>query len=108
MNIHLLNILIFLVILCKKAIYCSVISIVTDTQMKKMGWTKFNLEDLNFCINKFEINTKERFCHFISVLSYESTLGRLTEDNMNCSIYEGRRDLGNIQPGDGCKYKGVG
>ena len=67
-----------------------------------------NLEDLNFCINKFEINTKERFCHFIAVLSFESGLGRFTEDTNDCNIYEGRNDLGNIQPGDGCRFKGVG
>ena len=108
MKNHLINIFIIFAIICVEVDYCSVITKVTDAQMKKMGWTNYNLEDLNFCINKFEINTKERFCHFISVLSHESGLGRFAEDNRNCSIYEGRQDLGNIQPGDGCRFKGVG
>ena len=108
MQFNLLYIFIILLILCINTYFCSNISKVTDAQMKKMGWTNYNLTDLNFCINKFEINTKERLWHFISALSYESALGKYTEDIRNCTIYEGRRDLGNIQPGDGCKYKGVG
>ena len=108
MKNHLINNFIIVVILCIEVDYCSAISKVTDAQMKKMGWINYNLEDLNFCINKFEINTKERFCHFIAVLSFESGLGRFTEDTNDCNIYEGRNDLGNIQPGDGCRFKGVG
>lgn len=110
MKNHLLIIFVIFILLCIEVEYCSVITKVTDSQMKKLGWTKynFNLEDLNFCINKFEINTKKRFCLFISVLSFESGLGRFAEDIKNCSIYEGRRDLGNTQPGDGCRFKGVG
>jgi hypothetical protein len=33
------------------------------------------------------------------VLLFESPLGRFAEDIGNCSINEGRRDLGNTQPG---------
>ena len=84
---------------------------VTDAQMKKMGWTNYNLNDLNRCINKFDITTKARLRHFISQTSYESGLGKWTQelgDSSYCSKYEGRTDLGNIQPGDGCRFKGAG
>ena len=108
MKNHLLYIFIIVTSLCIEVDYCSTISKVTDAQMKKMGWTNYNLKDLNFCINKFEINTEERFCYFIAVLSYESAFGRFAEDITNCNIYEERQDLGNIQPGDGCKFKGAG
>ena len=37
---------------------------VTDSQMQKMGWTNYNLVDLNRCINKFGITTKARLRHF--------------------------------------------
>ena len=37
---------------------------VTDSQMQKMGWTNYNLADLNRCINKFGITTKARLRHF--------------------------------------------
>ena len=53
---------------------------VTDAQMKKMGWTNYNLGDLNRCINKFRITTKARLRHFISQISYESGLGKWTQE----------------------------
>ena len=111
MKNHLLNIFTFVALFCIKVNHCSVISKVTDAQMKKLGWTKYNLEDLNFCINKFEIaKTKERFLSFISLLSYDSDLGKFCGEFVDsvCSKYEGRTDLGNTQPGDGCKFKPTG
>ena len=84
---------------------------VTDSQMQKMGWTNYNLADLNRCINKFGITTKARLRHFISQTSHESGLGKWTQelgDASYCAQYEGRTDLGNTQPGDGCRFKGAG
>jgi predicted chitinase len=84
---------------------------VTDAQMKKMGWTNYHLADLNRCISKFNINTKARLRHFIAQTSHESGLGKWTQElggTSYCSKYDGRKDLGNTQPGDGCKYKGAG
>ena len=84
---------------------------VTDSQMQKMGWTNYNLADLNRCINKFGITTKPRIRHFIAQLSVESGLGKWTEElggASYCAQYEGRTDLGNTQPGDGCRFKGAG
>ena len=78
MNNHLLNIFIFLTILSIKINHCFVNGkVVTDSEMKKMGWARYSLEDLNFCINKFEIDKrKERFLCFISFLSYQSDPGK--------------------------------
>ena len=84
---------------------------ITDSQMQQMGWRKYNLEDLNNCLRKFEINTVLRVRHFISQTSHESACGVYTQelgDSNYCSQYEGRRDLGNTKPGDGCKFKGAG
>ena len=84
---------------------------VTDAQMQKMGWTNYHLADLNRCITKFSINTKARLRHFIAQTSHESGLGKWTQElggTSYCSKYDGRKDLGNTQPGDGCKYKGAG
>ena len=84
---------------------------ITDAQMKKMGWTNYNLADLNRCINKFHITTTTRLRHFISQCSYESECGKWTQElgeTSNCLHYDGRTDLGNIQPGDACKFKGAG
>ena len=85
--------------------------IVTDEQMKKMGWTNYNLDDLNYCLNKFKINTSIRIRHFISQCSAESNLGKYTLElggESYCSNYDGRTDLGNNQSGDGCRFKGAG
>ena len=84
---------------------------VTDAQMKKMGWTNYHLADLNKCISKFSINTKARLRHFIAQTSHESGLGKWTQElggTSYCSKYDGRKDLGNTKPGDGCKFKGAG
>ena len=84
---------------------------VTDAQMQKMGWKSYNLNDLNNCIKKFGINTVKRIRHFIAQCSHESALGRYTQElggPSYCSKYDGRRDLGNTQKGDGCKFKGAG
>ena len=84
---------------------------VTDLQMQKMGWTNYNLNDLNNCIRKFNINTVQRIRHFIAQCSHESGLGKYTEElggTSHCSKYDGRRDLGNTQKGDGCRFKGAG
>ena len=82
--------------------------VVTDSQMQKMGWKDYNLNDLNNCLKKFEINTPRRICHFISQCSHESACGRYKCELADGSKYENRKDLGNVNKGDGPKYKGGG
>ncbi|EAY04077.1 hypothetical protein TVAG_203810 [Trichomonas vaginalis G3] len=76
--------------------------------MRRMGWTNYNLGDLNSCLARFEINNPARIRHFISQCSHESGNGRWTREIANGWAYEGRRDLGNTQPGDGPRFKGAG
>ena len=87
------------------------ISKITDDQMRRMGWSNYNLADLNRCLKKYDITTSNRIRHFIAQCSHESALGRYTEElggQSHCSKYDGRKDLGNTQKGDGCKFKGAG
>lgn len=66
------------------------------------------IDDLNRCLHTFKINTKSRMRHFISQISHESGGGKWMKEIASGNAYEGRRDLGNTQPGDGRKFKGGG
>jgi predicted chitinase len=66
------------------------------------------IKELNDCLKRFEINTVPRIRHFLAQISHESGGGRYKEEIADGSAYEGRKDLGNTQPGDGKKYKGAG
>jgi putative chitinase len=49
-----------------------------------------------------------RFAHFFAQLGHESAGFRYMEEIASGQAYEGRRDLGNTEPGDGRRYKGRG
>ncbi len=49
-----------------------------------------------------------RLAHFMAQLMHESGKFRYMEEIASGAAYEGRRDLGNLQPGDGKRYKGRG
>ena len=57
---------------------------------------------------KFEINTPKREAAFIAQLAHESGSLRYVKELASGSAYEGRKDLGNTEPGDGVKFKGRG
>ena len=86
-------------------------NLVTKEQLNAIGWKNVSdlvLKDLNSCLDKFNINTPLRIRHFISQCSHESACGIYTKELAYGSAYEGRKDLGNAQTGDGKKYKGAG
>lgn len=56
----------------------------------------------------YAINTPLRKAHFLAQLGHESGELRYREEIASGQAYEGRRDLGNTQPGDGVLYKGRG
>lgn len=57
---------------------------------------------------KFGVTTDLRICHFFAQAVVETDWFRTLEEYASGDAYEGRRDLGNIQPGDGRRYKGRG
>ncbi len=59
-------------------------------------------------IARGEIETPLRICHFMAQLAHESAHFRTTREFASGNAYEGRKDLGNVQPGDGPRYRGRG
>ncbi len=65
-------------------------------------------EPFNRALQEFHINTLPRIAAFIAQIAHESGSLRYKEELASGAAYEGRKDLGNINPGDGRRYKGRG
>lgn len=63
---------------------------------------------LNKTMERYEIDTVARLCMFLAQVGHESAELRYTEEIASGVAYEGRKDLGNLSPGDGTRYKGRG
>lgn len=66
------------------------------------------MTDLNACLQRFQINTAPRIRHFLAQVGHESGGLRWMMELASGDAYEGRRDLGNSQRGDGPRFKGAG
>lgn len=56
----------------------------------------------------FYIDTPLRQAHFLAQIGHESGQLRYVKELASGAAYEGRKDLGNSQVGDGIKFKGRG
>ena len=57
------------------------------------------------------VTSRLRLCHFLAQVAHETDRFRTLEEYGGTAYfarYEGRRDLGNTQPGDGARYHGRG
>lgn len=59
-------------------------------------------------LQKYNVNTYLRVCHFLAQAAHESAGFRTLEEYASGAAYEGRKDLGNVNAGDGKLYKGRG
>ncbi len=57
---------------------------------------------------EFDINTAERVAAWLAQLAHESGQLRYVRELASGEAYEGRKDLGNTQPGDGARFRGRG
>lgn len=55
-----------------------------------------------------DITTPQRMAFFLAQWAHESYEFRFFEEIASGAAYEGRKDLGNTQPGDGRRFKGRG
>lgn len=79
----------------------------TETVAAAMGAGQYAkpLEDV--CI-QFGIATALEKAHFLAQVAHESDGFRTATEYASGRAYEGRADLGNVQPGDGVRFKGRG
>lgn len=63
---------------------------------------------INGYADSFGINTPLRMAHYLAQIAHESCELRYTREIASGKAYEGRKDLGNVNAGDGVKYKGRG
>lgn len=66
------------------------------------------LAHINETMREFCIDTPARQCSFLAQIAHESGQLRYTSEIASGIRYEGRKDLGNTQPGDGVRFKGRG
>ena len=65
-------------------------------------------EPLKAGMTKYGITTALQAAHFLAQLGHESMSFLYAEEIASGSAYEGRKDLGNTEPGDGRRFKGRG
>lgn len=66
------------------------------------------LDALNAAMDEFGINTPLRQAAFLAQIAHESGQLRYVREIASGEAYEGRKGLGNTQPGDGVRYRGRG
>jgi putative chitinase len=66
------------------------------------------LKPLNDAMREFDVNTPKRQAAFLAQIAHESGELKHMEEIASGEAYEGRKSLGNTEPGDGKRYKGRG
>ena len=62
--------------------------------------------ELGEAMQQYGITSRRAAAMFLAQVAHESALFRATTEYASGAAYEGRRDLGNTQPGDGKRYRG--
>lgn len=66
------------------------------------------LDPINIALDKSECMTSERIAMWLAQWGHETMNFHYLQEIASGVTYEGRKDLGNTQPGDGVRYKGRG
>lgn len=79
----------------------------TETVAAAMGAGQYAKPLEDACI-RFGIVTPLEKAHFLAQVAHESDGFKTAQEYASGKAYEGRKDLGNTQPGDGVRFKGHG
>lgn len=79
----------------------------TEIAASALGAGKYAKPLEDACI-RFGIVTTLQKSHFLAQVAHESDGFRTATEYASGAAYEGRRDLGNTEPGDGKRFKGRG
>lgn len=84
--------------------------VVTDDLIKRIdpNVKKTYASALNPAMTAGSITTPPRVAAFLAQILHESASFQFLRELASGTAYEGRKDLGNTQPGDGVRYKGRG
>lgn len=82
-------------------------SVSTETVAAAMGAGIYALPLEEGCI-RYGIESPLEKAHLLAQVAHESDNFRTAQEYASGRAYEGRKDLGNTQPGDGVRFKGRG
>ena len=81
---------------------------IKETTCSSLANAQKFMEFINDTCERFGIDTPSRQLCFLAQTGHESGSLYFTEELASGQAYEGRKGLGNIQPGDGVRFKGRG
>lgn len=74
----------------------------------KSGLIDEVVDNFNKLAPNFSVTSDLRVCHFFAQAAVETDWFKTLQEYASGAEYEGRSDLGNVNPGDGVRYKGRG
>jgi putative chitinase len=84
-------------------------AVVFKIELTAKPWIADGIVDsMPIVIERYAVNTPLRQQHFLGTLAHESDHFHTTTEYASGGAYEGRKDLGNVQKGDGRRFKGRG
>jgi putative chitinase len=84
-------------------------AVILKVEPRGKDWIVLGLADqMEEMARRFKIDTPLRQQHFLAQCAHESDHFQTTREYASGRAYEGRRDLGNTQKGDGERFRGRG
>ena len=83
--------------------------VILKIEPRAKEWIVLGLADaMPIMVDQFKLDTALRQQHFLAQCAHESDHFQTTREYASGKAYEGRKDLGNAQKGDGERYRGRG